>query len=368
MMSITRSVTDAPRGGRALDAMLVLVAATVLVWLVTHVGQTDFHPAETRITLGGAHFRAEPAELNWLESFSLRHFGAGEEQARAIVASEIDSQLDTLFAHAHERIPAFLDWYYSLRGEYSRIAMSALALVDLAEPDYVAERAASLLLPEEEWAAHLTALERQAGERLAAHQHALRATWLETVERQLAGHRVPAPIDDGAGRETLALDGLLGEIATREAAALNTRLSVSTVAAAGGAAAPALARAAAARTSRAAASRAAARGASRIGAAAASGAAVCAAGGPAAAACALLAGAGAWLVTDWTLLRVDEHRNRQELERAFGETLTQLRAQLDDDLTVAFDGLISAQFAAVDTEIRRSFVPASGRMQREPRE
>src|SRR5690606_16520573 len=138
-----------------------------------------------------------------------------------------------------------------------------------------------------------------------------------------------------------------------------SRVSISTGAAAVGAvAAPALARAAAVRGGRAAASRAAARGASRIGTAALGGAAVCAPGGPAAAACAVLAGAGAWLATDWALLRLDERLHRAELERSFGEALIDLRAEVDRELTAAFDAAIEAHYADAEVEIRRTFVPA----------
>src|SRR5690606_41780698 len=135
--------------------------------------------------------------------------------------------------------------------------------------------------------------------------------------------------------------------AARDGAALNMRWSIGAAAAAGGAAVPALARAAAVRSGRAAASRAAARGASRIGAAAAGGAAVCAAGGPAAAACALLAGAGAWLVTDWALLRIDEEMHREKLERSFGDALANLRAEIERELLASFDAAIASHSAAV---------------------
>src|SRR5690606_3934616 len=132
-------------------------------------------------------------------------------------------------------------------GEYSRIAMAALETVELAEPGYVAERAASMLLPESAWTAHLAALEQDAAARLGAHQEALRDAWHGAVERRLAAARVPAPLEAETQRPTVVLDDLLRDIVARETAALDTRLSISTAAAVGTAAAPALARAAAVR-------------------------------------------------------------------------------------------------------------------------
>lgn len=358
---MTSAATIASRGPsriRAGEAVLVLAAAAALLWLVANVPPLGWRAFETEVVLDGAHYRAGPEDLRWLESFTSLHFGEGEEAARALVAAEVDARLDALFDDAGSRLPEFFDWYYSLRGEYSRMTMAALQTVDLAEPGYVAERAASILLPEEAWASHLAALERDAADRIGAHQDMLRDTWRAAVEERLSAHRVPAPLGDVPQRPTLVLDDLLGEIVAREAGALDARLSISTAVAVGAAAAPALARAAAVRGGRAAAGRAAARGASRIGAAAVSGAAVCAPGGPVAAACAVLAGAGAWIVTDWALLRIDEQLHREQLETAFHEGLSQLRSEIERELLVSFDELIASHYAAVQGEIRRSFVPA----------
>ncbi|HEX7082187.1 MAG TPA: hypothetical protein VF329_14350, partial [Gammaproteobacteria bacterium] len=251
------------RAGLYAPALLVPVAAGALLWAVTHVPQREWAPRdEVPVSFAGEHYRVGPEELRWLESFSTLHFTEGEAAAREIVAAEIDRQLDRTFSRARERLPSFLDWYYSLAGEYSRLAMAALSLAGLAEPGYVAREAASRLLPEEEWAAELASLEQRAAQRLAAHDAEMRAGWVAALSRRLAAHRVPAPLPgaDAANERTLALDALLQEIAAREQAGLEARLSVSTVAAGGAAAAPALWRAAAARR---AAGRAAARVAGR---------------------------------------------------------------------------------------------------------
>src|SRR5690606_3132791 len=202
----------------------------------------------------------------------------------------------------------------------TRAAMAALALADLSDGEYVTRQATAMLLPSEEWAARLERVERSAAERLAAHQAGVRETWFSELSRRLAEHRIPAPLparDSAAHR--IALDGV-GNVIAREESALTERLSTSTIAAAGAAAAAPMIGRAAVRASRAgaarAASRGAARGASRIGGAALGGAAVCSPGGPAAAACAVLAGAGAWLATDWVLLGIDEHLNRDDLEQS----------------------------------------------------
>ncbi|HEX7000016.1 MAG TPA: hypothetical protein VF322_17930, partial [Gammaproteobacteria bacterium] len=222
----------------ALAAALASVGAGVLLWLVTNVAPLEWPaPPVTPVTVGGEHYRVGPDERAWLESFSELHFAAGEQAAREIVAAEIDARLDAIFAGAHARVPEFADWYYSLRGEYSRLAMAALSFAHLAEPDYVARHAAEILFPDDAWESGLAALEGAAGAALAAHQERVRQGWLAEVTRRLSAQRVPPPLPGTPAQAPVDLDRLLQELAARERAALTTRVSVSTVAAAGAAAA-----------------------------------------------------------------------------------------------------------------------------------
>ncbi|HEX7062235.1 MAG TPA: hypothetical protein VF200_09700, partial [Woeseiaceae bacterium] len=108
-----------------------------------------------------------------------------------------------------------------------------------------------------------------------------------------------------------------------------------------------------------AAGRGAARGAARVGAAAAGGATLCAPSGPGAVACALVAGAAAWLGTDWVLLTVDEHFNRDDLVAALEASLDELRAQVERALEESYDRLIAERYGAARQEIREGFVPAN---------
>src|SRR5690606_9610163 len=118
---------------RAGEALLVVAVTAALLWLVGSFAPLEWRPAETEIVLDGTHYRAGPEEIRWLESFTARHFDAGQEAARALVAAEVDSRLDALFAEADANLPQFLDWYSSLSGEYSRLAMAALEAADLTD-------------------------------------------------------------------------------------------------------------------------------------------------------------------------------------------------------------------------------------------
>jgi hypothetical protein len=359
----------------ALRAAAVALTAAALVWLVLQGGQQAFTPVPVHpLTLAGEHYRVDDRMLTWLRHYSELQFADGEIAARELVAAELATRLDEVFARVNRRIPEFADWYYSLTGEYSRIAMGALAWANLAEPGYVAAQAAAILFPDESWSAELGWLEHETTARLLAHQQAVRDGWLAGLRDRLAAHRVPPPLPAAAtggesSRETLRIDRLLAQIAASERASFESRITLSTLAAGGAAAGPALWRAAGARNPAAAgraAARSAGRGASRAGSAAAGGSALCAPAGAAALGCGLVAGAAAWLATDWLLLRVDEHLNRDELTASLETGLAALRAQLEQELLAGYDIALTRHYQGVREEIHAGFVPARAGSTRRP--
>jgi hypothetical protein len=74
--------------------------------------------------------------------------------------------------------------------------------------------------------------------------------------------------------------------------------------------------------------------------------------------CALVAGAAAWIGTDWALLAVDERLHRDDLMQALEAGLSGLRAEIEQELLAASDAVIAARYGAVEDDIHRSFVPA----------
>ena len=345
------------------DALVALAAAAALVWLVMRVEPLGWSgPPETDIVVDGARYRLDPDGIREVETLSIEYFAAGGRAARTIVASEIDAALDRLFARARQSIPAFLDEYYSLRGEYARAAISLGALVGLAEPGELEARAASVLLPEDEWVDALARVDEAIAGRLDAHRERLRAGWLAEIAARLEHRRVPEPLPGATwARPTLVLDEGLAALFAREQSAFATRQTIGATTAVGAALAPAIARAATRRGGAAAAARGAARigTAGRVGPAAAGGAAVCSPGGPVAALCAVLAGAAAWLATDWALIELDETLHRDELERTLRAALDELRVRVEADLEAAYGEVLARERAYLEGEIRRTFVPAA---------
>lgn len=354
------------RGSRpGLLALLWLAAAAALVVLVANQPQRAWAPpAQTEVVLGGEHYRLDAAQVEWLEAFARLRLGEGRESARTLLEAELGSGLDEVFAAVRERLPAFADWYYSLGGEYSRLGMAALAQLNLADGEYLANKATSMLFPPREWEAALAGLDARMLATLQVHQQRMGAEWLAELAERLAPYRVPAPLaaaGDQGRNVPLQFDGFVARWIAGEQEAFRGRVQLST-AAGGGAAGAVLWRRAAARATaasgRAVAARGASRTAARAGAYASGGFAACAATGPAAAGCALLAGAVAWVATDWALLRLEEARNRDDLLAALQAGLAQLQAQMLAEALTAYDALTLEQEALAGETLEREFRPA----------
>lgn len=348
-----------------LAGLWVAAGAALLVLVLGQPQQRWAPPAPTEVVLDGEHYRLDAPQLEWLRAFSALHFSEGRASARRLLESELDGGLDEVFAAVRGRLPEFADWYYSLGGEYSRLGMAALTQLNLADGEFIANRAAAMLFPAEEWERSLAGLDRRMLATLQAHQHAVRADWLAQLGDRLAPFRVPAPlagIADRARAEPLQLNGFIGRWMEQEQQAFAARIRMSAVAGGGAAAGAVLWRRAAARAAaasgRAIAARGASRATTRAGAATAGSLAVCAATGPAAAGCALLAGAVAWVATDWALLQLDEWRNRDDLLAALEAGLEPLRRQMQDDVLAAHDALGRELEVRAGAAVEREFRPA----------
>jgi len=306
------------------------------------------------VALDEQYYRVNQAQMAWLESFTSEHFSAGEMRSKERVEQQIDAQLDSLFARVNERLPLFADWYYSLSGEYSRMAMAVLSTGKLVEGDFVARKASEVLFPEPVWQDGLARLENDNNALVLAQQAQTRAAWLSEVQSLLSTQQVPAPIagleDTQQGAKPKPLDALLLQLDELDAlSSLRNRVAVSSLGAAG-LAGPALWRAVAARNALASA---------RVVAAgsAAAGALLCAPGGPLAVACAAGAGVVTWLATDWLLLQLDEAWNREELLSHMAEALEDLRAGLQAELVTAYEARIAAIQSASQAAISQTFSP-----------
>jgi hypothetical protein len=364
MTATGAELDDRRTASTGLLAALCLAAIGGLGWLVVEQPQRAWTPApQVAVQFGDRHYRLDPARARWIEEFARLQFSAGQADGRALLESELDAGLQRIFEEVVGRLPQFADWYYSLGGEYTRLSMAVLAGLNLAEDGFVAARAAEILFPAEAWEGSLGTLEEQISSGLRTRQESLREGWLAELAQRLEPHRVPAPVSTGAGAPAASvnLDAFGAQLLARERDVLETRVALSTIAAGGVAAGTvwrgATARAAA-QSGRAAAARGASRGIARAGAAAGSGMTACAPAGPYALGCAVVAGAAAWLATDWTLLRIDEAMNREALLAAMEAGVQELRVAMLEEMLGAYDAAAAEYHAGVEEEIALTFRPA----------
>jgi hypothetical protein len=359
-LNVETPVAGTTEARAGLLAALWACGALALLLLVSTQVQRDWAPPpRLDIIQGEQHYRLGPEQAAWLREFSRLHFAEGGEAARAVLERELAAGLEDVFDQARARLPAFADWYYSLQGEYSRLAMAAVSLVDPAASGFIGERAQALVFPR--WEEDLASLEEALAATLDTGNEALRAGWLAELSERLAPYRVPAPthVGEGAGApRPLELETVAAGLVRQERDAFEARLGLSTVAA--GAAGTVVWRASA---GHAGARRIAGRGVARAGTAAGGAAAVCGPGGPAAIGCAFVAGAATWLATDWALLKLEEARHREQLIEVLEAGLAELQRQLLEQTMAAVDRQLARDRAQREREIELRFSPVqAGRL------
>ena len=124
-----------------LRTILTLISATLLVLIVAMVRQprpqsdlqSPNQPSVERNRNGEGAAPVpddeleERAERQW-EQFLERWRGEPLPQTNAA----IEKQIDRAFAPAYEQIPAFLDWHYSIVGQYTELGQAALGALEEA--------------------------------------------------------------------------------------------------------------------------------------------------------------------------------------------------------------------------------------------
>jgi hypothetical protein len=245
---------------------------------------------------------------------------AGEESART--SGEIAAAVDGAFATLEPAVDAYLDWYFSLRGEYSRlwyaVAGDAAAFMDgKFEAIVLAEGAFGNSLARE-----LEAIESRSNGRMRA----MASVYAENLSRALADNRCLAKAAPAVEQEA---DGGLRNVTGAAAGSL-------TGAAAGIMLATRLGPRVAARPGAIGLSRAVARvfgkttgkRAASAGGAAAAATMICGPSGPGAVLCGAFAGIGTWVAVDVLVLRVEEYMNRDTMRADIMARLDGSRRQL----------------------------------------
>ena len=307
--------------------------------------------------------RGDPALAALSDELDAR-LGAARTDALASADAAIETALDDFFARAEHGVDAYLDWYFTVVGEYQRLA--AVAVGDMGA--FMAAQLDQRLFADtgfETWLdATFATLDADADARLAGLAGSLGARLGSAAEQNDCTVELLGPAGlAGAFADPAALGRDLGRAGTATAAgALTAKLVSKQVA---GAVAAKLGAKQSFKTAVALAGKAAAKKGGASVASALGATALCAPSGPWAVLCGIGAGAAAWLAVDKAMIEIDEARFREEMRADLLAVVAEQREALEVLLRTRQAASIDARLGALAERLGRRYVPAreSGRLQ-----
>lgn len=271
-----------------------------------------------------------------------------EEQQRA--SERIDATVNALYADVEKGVDQYLDWYFTVLGEYQRLA--ALVTGRFAE-QMRAELETRIF--GEAFGERL----QQASSDLAAESQARLVALGGELGAQVQSETASRPC--WAGRFDVSALGSLDRDALRAATSVGAGTAAGLLTArvlARRAAAAAAANASSKRVFQGAASLAGRVAAKRTGStlvAAAGGAAVC---GPFAPLCALVAAGATWIALDKAFIEIDQLAFRDEMRAEILASIAEQKAALTESLALQHHAQVDRTVSAIGASMERVFVPA----------
>jgi len=281
----------------------------------------------------------------------------GRRQAMQAVGEEVDQQLDVLFIDIEQGVDRYLDWYFTVMGEYQRLA--AVFTADVAQT--MREQLERHLFADNDFDAQLgkldSDLEKMAIERfaqLAPHlRQALAGADCDIGQLSLASL---SELDHDTLRASVAATSGVGAgiVTSKVLASKTTAAVVGKVAAKKSF-----------QTGAALAAKTLAKKGSSTLLSAGAGTAICAPTGPVAILCGVTAGLITWFTVDKVLVELDEVLNREEMHRDIINVLDQQKALLGEQLKQKHHVRIDLMASHVNAAVQRTFIPANDGIQRE---
>ncbi|MBK1654893.1 hypothetical protein [Allochromatium vinosum] len=343
--------------------LTILVLALLPLSAVLHV--RDLDPSTLQLPA--------PAVLNWIDPCraqaekNAEHAGtlnaqiqAREAEIKRRIEPRVARELELLFAPVESAVDDYLDWYFTVAGEYERLA--ALATGDFVQ--LMGEKLEAHLFEATDFHRRLgtidTALREDSLNELANVSQAVHDDLEARIrDNPCASTTMHIEYLGQLERDVWRVAGTTGTTVGAVTAALISKKLVATV----------VAKVAAKKSVQAAAAMlakfAAKKGVGVLAAAgggAAAGAAICAPGGPAAAVCSVVggiaAGAVTWLAVDKVAIEIDEAVSRDEMRADILSVLAEEKAALQADLIERYSALIAAGADDIRTTTDGVFIPA----------
>jgi len=392
-----------------LVGVVLVVFATIRggkQWVEASLGRSEGRPdvwtEVIQVTLsGGEAVYIDRAELPRIQSSVQSWIDHRQTEVRYRLLTRLDHETDTIFQEASQHIPAFADWYYSLRGEYTRLLTALFGNL----PDLLSRQLNQLVF-EPAGTTHAidtlaTSLDGRLAQDLREVVLDLQGRLIRLVRKQgLAQNDVNVRV---AGQwalgaqlaeqletvvsltpQDMARQGVATSAGVAASAVTAKKLGAVTVAKASTKIASTKSLGAITSVAAKLGLKSAAKAGGTLGSAgagAASGAALCAgtlAGAPLAPGCAVVGGAvtglAAWLLVDKAVLETEELLNREELEGDLRRTLEAQRDELRATLKTRYFRRIetgynrlqhtfASQIQAKETIPKKDFVPAHAAQQ-----
>ncbi len=267
---------------------------------------------------------------------------------------QVNADLERLFIDVERGVDHYLDWYFTVIGEYERLA--AVATGDLGE--LMADELESRLFSKTRFGERLT----------SANQNIV-----TTIEKQMSalhqrlGHQATVSIEAqpcSLGELDLSAFGSLERDQVRAATAAGGGAVIAVMSSkllAKKAAAAVVGKVAAKKSFAAAAGllgKASAKKGGSVLLSAAGGAAVCTPGGPLAAVCGIVAGTVAWFAFDKVFIEMDEALFREEMRDDIIAVLKRQQAELAATLKAQHGASIDAMALDIQHSSNRMFLPS----------
>jgi len=278
-----------------------------------------------------------------------------ERQVTVAMADErIDAGVDELFADVEKGVDTYLDWYFTVLGEYERLL--AVFAGDVAE--VMAQQVEAHLFGDTDFTKRLQRLNREVF-RESQERLSITASRL-SVQAKSASSEQPCGLGDIDLTQLTGVDR--DSLRASAAAASGTAVGVVTAKALAGKTASAVVGKIAAKksfqTAAALTTKAVAKKGGSILISAAGATAICSPGGALALVCGAGAGVATWLAVDKVLIEVDEALNRDEMREEMLSAIRRQQLELASEMKDKHRLLIDAMAGQIQQAVDRTFVPA----------
>jgi len=354
---LTAAPRTAPMGSLWRSFVATIVVLAVISLLATWK-LAGWKPAVEDAASSGLSINDDPCAGVAVDTAGLRSTLTDQiQQARLdshrMADQHIDALLDTAFGRAEQGVDAYLAWYFSLYGDYSRLAAVMVGDLGQVMQDNLIRHVFGDTGFEHIIESHSQAIHAA----MAQHMLSVAPDLAQGVRATVTDARCPVSSLNLDALADLGPDRIHAAVSTASAVTVGT---VTAKAVAQKAVAAAAGKAAASGSLKLAATLAA-KAVAKPGAALAAGTAataVCAPTGPAALLCGIAAGVVTWITVDKAAIEIEAHLKRDDMRADLMAVLNEQRAAMRAELQAIHHGLADAYAAEIDARAQRVFVPA----------